>query len=489
MNTKKTKMVPTYHAAAVVLAVLAGCSVAEPYQRPEMVVPSAWLSPVLVAEPGAVPALVALVTEPDAEWWRGFGSPALDGLMRQAEVANSDLAAAIARVRQADAQARIVGASLLPSLDGGASINRQLKPSLSSGGDKSTPTTASAETVYGVNLSASYELDFWGKNDAAAESALAASRASRFDRQTIALTVQAGVATTYFNIIGQQDRLAVARANLANAEQFLAAIRDRLRFGTATDLDVAQQESVVAGLRAVLPVLERTLRQGVNTLALLVGGLPEQVGVATGTLTGITLTGVTLPLPSPGLPSELLARRPDIQFAEAQLVAANADLAAAKAALFPSIKLTAEMGFQSLALTTLLHGGGLLYSMAAGITQPIFHGEALMGAQELKEARYDELVQGYRKAVLSAFSDVENALNAAGKTAEEETAQRVVVNTARRANDISQAQFRAGLVDITTMLNTQKTLFQAEDALVQSRLGHIQGVVGLFKALGGGFGG
>ena len=190
---------------------------------------------------------------------------------------------------------------------------------------------------------------------------------------------------------------------------------------------------------------------------------------------------------APGLPSELLARRPDVRFAEAQLVAGNADLTVAKAALFPAITLTAQMGFESLALATLMHGSSLLYSMAAGLSQPIFHGDALEGGRELKEARYEELLQTYRKAVASAFSDVENALIAQRKTAEEEAAQQAAVETARRAYDISLDQFKAGLIDITTLLNTQKTLFSAQDALVSARLLHIQAVVGLFKALGGGW--
>ena len=459
--------------AAAALLLLTACSVGDDYQRPETPLPTAW-----TAATGS-----AAEAWPAADWWRRFGSPALDGFMARAQQANFDLAAAVARVCQADAQARIAGAALVPSLDGSAQVDRQVQPSLQSGGSSSLASKAAEpRTTHTISLSASYELDFWGKNAAALDSALAAAQASRFDQQTVALTVQAAVATTWFGILGSQDRLTVARANLANAESVLAAIRDRQRFGTATDLDVAQQESVVAGLRAVPPPLEQQLQQDTNALALLVGALPEQIGATAGSLAGITLPAV-----APGLPSELLARRPDVRFAEAQLIAANADITVAKAALFPAITLTAEMGFESLALSTLLHGSSLLYSMAAGLTQPIFHGEALEGGMELKQARYEELLHGYRKAVASAFSDVENALIARRKTAEEEAAQRAAVDTAKRAYDISLDQFRAGLIDITTLLNTQKTLFGAQDALVQARLAHIQAVVGLFKALGGGW--
>jgi NodT family efflux transporter outer membrane factor (OMF) lipoprotein len=402
--------------------------------------------------------------------------------MVQAQGANFDLAAAVARVRQADAQVRIVGAALVPAIDGGAQVQHQQQPAAPASGGRGGTVQSPARTSYGTTLNASWELDFWGKNAANRDSAQAAAAASRFDRETVALTVTSGVATSYFNILGAQDRLTVARADVANAESVLAAIRDRQRFGTATELDVAQQESVAAGLRAQVPPLEQQVRQNLNALALLVGALPETLAEQSATLGDLTVPAVT-----PGLPSALLARRPDVQFAEAQLIGNNADITAARAALFPSVTLTGQLGIESVALGTLLSGSSVLYSLAAGLTQPIFHGEALEGAIEQKLARYEELVQAYRKAVLSAFTDVENALVAVRKSREGEAAQRQAVATAKRANDISLAQYNAGLVDITTLLNTQKTLFQAEDALVQARLGHLQAAVSLFKALGGGW--
>ena len=459
--------------AALALSVSA-CSLVEDYLRPETPVPTAWST---APTPADTPAPAA--SWPAADWWRGFNAPTLDAYMKQAEAANFDLAAAIARVKQADAQARINGAPLLPAVDLAAGGQRAQSPVLQ-------PSTPNAKPIvkntFSTSLSASYELDFWGKNAAALESAEAAAQASRYDQQTVFLTMQSSVATAYFDSLGLQDRLAVARANVANAETVLAAIRDRVRFGTATELDHAQQESIVAGLRAAVPPLEQQLRQNANTLAVLIGRLPEQVKIENG-----SLATVTVPAVAPGLPSELLERRPDVRYAEAQLIGANADMGAARANLFPSVKLTAEYGFESLALSTLLHSNSVLYSFASNLTQPIFHGGALQGESDLKHARYDELVHTYRKAVVSAFSDVENALNATAKTLEEEKAQQAAEATAQRAYNIAMAQFRAGLIDITTLLNTQKTLFGAEDALAQARLGHIQAAVGLFKALGGGW--
>ncbi len=454
---------------------LSACSQTDEYARPKTPLPAAWNESARnesgdTRDRGVWPA---------TDWWKQFHSPMLDAYMRLAETSNFDLAAAAARVRQADAQARISGAPLLPAVDANAGVQRAQTPTQTPNNPNSRPV---AKNSFTTSLSVSYELDFWGKNAAAVEAAEANAEASRFDRQTVALTVQASVASSYFNGLGLRDRLEAADANLANAERVLDAIKDRVRFGTATELDVAQQESVVANLRAAVPPLEQQLRQNANTLAVLVGWLPEQMRSDDG-----TLSTVVVPAVAPGLPSDLLQRRPDIQYAEAQLIAANADIGAARASLFPSVKLTAEYGFESLALSTLLHSNSVLFSLGSGIAQPIFHGGALRGERDYRQARYDELVQTYRKAVVSAFSDVENAVVANHKTAEEETAQKAAVDTAQRAYDIAMAQFSAGLIDITTLLNTQKTLFAAEDALAQARLGHIQAAVGLFKALGGGW--
>jgi NodT family efflux transporter outer membrane factor (OMF) lipoprotein len=270
---------------------------------------------------------------------------------------------------------------------------------------------------------------------------------------------------------------------VANAEEVLAAIRDRMEAGTATALDVAQQESVVAGQRATIAPLEQQIRQDGNALAILVGRLPEQM-----TVKPEVLSGIRQPLIQPGLPSELLARRPDVQSAEAALVAANANIGNARAQFFPSIQLTGSGGFQSVMLATLLQHTGLIYAFGTSLTQPIFEGGRLEGQLEQAKGRYDELLQDYRKAVVSAFSDVENALVAVQKTAEEEDAQRTAEATARNAYEIAESQLRGGTVDITTVLNTQKTLFAAVDALTQARLAHLQAVVGLYKALGGGWG-
>jgi NodT family efflux transporter outer membrane factor (OMF) lipoprotein len=296
------------------------------------------------------------------------------------------------------------------------------------------------------------------------------------------LSVISNTAITYFEAVGLQDQLAVARDNLKAGEDLLAVLRGRLAAGTASELDLSQQETVVAGLRAQIPPLEQQLRQFVNALAILVGKLPEQVDVAPSTLTALSIPAV-----GPGLPSELLMRRPDVQEAEAQLVAANANVKAARAAFFPSITLTGQAGFESTALSSLFNPASALYSLAAGITQPIFEGGLLEGTLEQQKARYDELVGDYRKAVISAFSDVENTLIAMRQTAEQERLEEEAVATAQRSYEIALEQLRAGVIDLQTVLNTQTALFQAQTTLAQVRLTRIQAIVQLFQALGGGW--
>ena len=459
---------------------VAGCSLAEDYQRPEIARPADWRNNVAGAP--------STPEWPSADWWRRFGSPRLDRMMTEAETANFDIAAAIARVRQADAQLKIAGAALLPSLGASAGGTRSVAPWGPSANPSWTSaglvhsSTASYSDSFNLGLQASYEIDFWGKNRSLQAAAAASALQSRYDSRTAQLTVQSGLATTYFDLVGQSERLTVARESVANSEGVLAAIHDRVEAGTATALDLAQQESVVAAERATIAPIEQQIRQDANALAILTAKAPEEFA-----LEPETLDAIALPVIRPGLPSDLVRRRPDVNSAEQQLIAANANIGAARAALFPDPTLTASGGFQSIALATLLQPSALAAAWGGSLTQVIFDNGRLEGAVELDRARAEELTADYRKSVISAFADVENALIAIQKTAELEDAQRANVATSRNAYEIAQAQLQGGTVDITTVLNTQKALFSAQDLLVQARLLHLQAVVGLYKALGGGW--
>jgi outer membrane protein, multidrug efflux system len=458
---------------------LAGCSVGPAYKRPDIAPPAQWHETA-----GAGPAGGAGDTStsvwPKADWWHGFGSAKLDELIAEAERSNDDLAGAIARVQEADAQARIAGAALLPSLDLGATATRQRAQV--TGGTLVTGEGPKVFNDFNPELSASYELDFWGKNRASRDSARAAAMASRYDQQTVALTVISSVATTYFQALELRDRIQVAQQNLQNGEKILRGFQAEQLAGTATGLDVAQQETTVAVLNAALPPLLQQFRQTVYALAVLIGKTPESVDVNMGTLTELSSPPVV-----EGLPSQLLSRRPDVAEAEQQLIAANADITVARAALFPDIQLTAAGGYESSALTSLVSPINRVYSIGAGLTQPIFHGGALRAQVAFSKARYTELLTTYHKTVLTAFGNVEGALVATQQTAEEQKRQQEAVTTARRAFDYAQLQMSAGTVNILTVLNTENALFSAQDQLVQVNYLHLQALVDLFTALGGGW--
>ncbi|KMJ98932.1 MULTISPECIES: efflux transporter outer membrane subunit [Bradyrhizobium] len=430
-----------------------------------------------------VPAQYKYAGKPDAppslDWWRGFRSAELTQLMEEAQTVNLDIAAAVSRIVQADAQARQAGAALLPSLSGGGSETY----SRTSGSSASGLSIGGREVVnYSASLSASYQLDFWGQNRDALQTAEETANANRFDRDVVALTTLAGVANAYFQVLASQDRLRTAQSNIASAQRILDAIRERRKAGTGTDLDVAQQESVVANQKALVPPLRQTLDQNVNALAVLVSRPPESVRVLGGSLNKIAIPRVT-----PGLPSELLTQRPDIRRQEAQLASATANIGNARAQFFPTIQLTGNGGYQSSALVSLFQPHAAFFQLVGSATQPIFDGGKILGNFEFAKARQDELLQTYRKTIIQSFADVDNALYSIKQTTIKLQLQRDVVTSSKRAFDLAEQQLRAGTADIVTVLNVQQTLFQAEDALWQAQLARLLAIVSLYQALGGGW--
>jgi NodT family efflux transporter outer membrane factor (OMF) lipoprotein len=417
---------------------------------------------------------------PSLDWWRGFKSPELTALIEEAQRVNLDIAAATSRILEADAQARTIGAALLPSatLDGSATRSRSPSGFLNNG----AVNNRGEISTYVASLNASYEIDFWGKNRDALLAANETANSNRFARDTVALSTLAAVANAYFTVLSSQDRLRTANENIASAQRIFDAIKARVTAGTNSDLDLAQQASVLAQQRAAVPPLRQALNQNVNVLATLVARPPESVRISGGSLTRITAPRVT-----PGLPSELLTQRPDIRQQEAVLASATANVGNARAQFYPSIQLTAQGGYQSAALASLFTPQSAFFSLAAGLTQPIFDGGRIQANFDLSKAQQDEMLQTYRKTVISAFADVDNALDAIRQTSDRLRLQRVVVTSSRRAFELSEKQLQAGTIDIVTLLNTELTLFQAQDALWQDQLAWLQAYVSLFQALGGGW--
>jgi multidrug efflux system outer membrane protein len=420
----------------------------------------------------------SIAGRPALDWWRGFRSPELTRLIEEAQTANFDIAAAIGRIMQADAQSKIVGAALLPAVDFNSNVTRSRASQAGGGGIGGGG--GSERVSYNLALNASYEIDFWGKNRALSRAAQENAIAARFDRDTVAVSTVVTVATAYFLVVTSQERLRSARQNLASADRVLTLVRQRFEAGTASALEVAQQETLVATQRAVIPQLDQTLRQNMAILAVLVGRAPANLKVRGG-----SLYRLGIPRVSPGLPSELLLQRPDIRSAEAQLAGSSANVEAARAAFFPTISLTGQYGIVSAALKSLFTPQAIFYNVAANLAQPVFDGFRLEGQLELAQGRQVELLELYRRAVVSGFGDVEQALIAIADTTERERLQRQVVESSRRAFEIGETRLREGTVDLVTVLIIQQSLFQAEDNLAIARQARLQAVLSLFQALGG----
>jgi NodT family efflux transporter outer membrane factor (OMF) lipoprotein len=413
---------------------------------------------------------------PARDWWTNYNDRQLAALMDQAQANNLDIAQAAARLRQADARARQAGAALLPQVGASGAVNSFYGQANG---------TSLHETDYNAGLNVSYELDFWGKNRDLLDSARAQVRASEADRATVALTVTSGVATTYFQLLSLRERLAVARANLQSAQEILGVVQRRVTAGFSPNSDLLQQRAALAAQLAAIPPLEQQELEARNALAILLGRVPEGFSV-----TGDSLGALTAPSVAPGLPSALLARRPDIMTAEANLAAAHADLSAARKAYFPTISLTANGGIAYPALAAAidtLPGVGLAAGAGVSLMQVIFDGGKIQGKIEETRAREEELLAAYRAAVIASFSDVENGLGSFAHLGAQEAALREQVTQAEKVLNAAQRKYLAGAADFLVVTDAQRALFSARDQFSDIRRARLAASVALFKAMGGGF--
>ena len=329
-------------------------------------------------------------------------------------------------------------------------------------------------------FSAAYQLDVWGRFRALYQGSQDNATASRWNRQEVQLTQLASTATTYFNVLAARDRVTFARQDVMDSSRILRLIEDREKAGTATALDVAQQAALVANLKASIPPLQVTADQNVIALGILLGRTPQRVQVS-----GRSVLTSPVPRIAPGIPSEVLTQRPDVEMAESSLAAAHADLVAARAAFFPQLTLTAQGGFESMALSTLFSPASTFYSVGYSLAQPIFDGGLLRGQFDQQKGLQDQLLANYKLAVVTAFSDVDRALTALKLYAEEERLTRESLAASRKALQLSEDRLKQGVLDVVTLLQTEQTLFTTQDTLVQVRLLRLTEAVALFQALGG----
>lgn len=450
--------------ACAVLTLLAGCAHKAPVEEamPVIEMPAGW----------TLGGKAGNQEWPDNDWWKRFGSAELSELVDQGQKSNLEIAAALSRVRQAETRSKIAGAPLLPSLEYATGAYRDLP----------IANTGSANTSASSMLYVSYEIDFWGKNKASLDVAQASLKANRYDRQTVALTVTSAIVSTYLQVLSLHDRLDSARENVANAERVLALVEAQHAAGAASSLDLARQRSALSGQKAALPDLMQQEREAQSSLAILLGQAPQTFKIKRHGLSTIGLPDVT-----PGLPSELLSRRPDIRRSEAQLAAANANIAVARAALFPSIRLTGATGAQSNALLTLFDGPNLLANVGASLAGPIFDAGRLKNQRDLAIEQKHELVQVYRATVISALSEVDNVLGQIRSLDEQRRLKTSEMEQARFAFNLSEIRYRVGAEDLMTVLDTQRGLSDARNELGLLKLRRLQATVALYKALGGGW--
>jgi NodT family efflux transporter outer membrane factor (OMF) lipoprotein len=427
--------------ASCLAIALGACSMVPEYQRPTLPLPPGWTGP------SSGDVMVA------PTWWLTFRSTRLASLMKRSLSGNFDLKAAYARVEEARGKAEVAGAPLYPSLD------------LAATGSSDTPASS-------VFAQASYEIDFWGKNRAGASSARALAGASAFDAQTVTITLEAAVADTYFEILALQARLDLAQQIAAAARQVLTLVEAQAASGIVSDLEVQQQRNVLATFEATLPALEEQRERAVHLISVLLGDTPESVQV-----TGEDLMTMRIPQVQAGLPAAVLERRPDLRAAEARLIAANYDIGKSRAAFLPSVTLTGQGGIASIP-----------WNLVAGLVQPLFAGGALTGQLHYDRAHATELIAGYRQTVITALQDVEDALVSVQRLAELDKAEAVALESARRASMLARARFEAGTADFLTVLTTEQSWYQAEDTVLQLKLRRLQAAVGVFRAVGGGFG-
>jgi len=442
-----------------VLLLLAGCSLVPDYQRPAAAAPEAWKNQTPKPTSGAT-------ISPD--WWKLFGSAELDRLMNEALVNNRDLTAAMQRIDQFRALAKIAGAPLLPAV---GAIGRHLYTD-------STRSGPGQNTLEGQwNLS--YEVDLWGRLRAGRDSARAQLDSSRFSYDALRLTVMGDVAQSYFTLLGLRDRRRIALDNLKNISDVLDIIESRFEAGASTALDVAQQQTERANAAAAVARLDQDIAQSENALAVLLGRPPQQFEPR-----GQSLQGIQIPGADPARPAALFEQRPDIGSAEAELIAAHADIGVARAAFYPKLELNADNIFTAAMMS---QPAGIGVALASSLTQPIFQGGRLEGELERTKARRGELVEIYRQTLLTAYREVEDALALGSQAARRREDLLLSVDSARRAYELGLDRYLAGATDYQTLLNVQRSLLNAQDSEVLAHTDVLTASVLLFKALGGGW--
>ncbi|WP_454691516.1 efflux transporter outer membrane subunit [Achromobacter aloeverae] len=432
---------------AASLFALCGCAPIPDYQHADAPLPRQWAG-----------APVAASSLP-ARWWDGFQSAQLDALVRQGLAQGADVRIAVARLEQARGLARIAGANRYPFLDlalGGAFGNQS----------SSAKDTALAQLTFAP--------DPWGQNRAKAQSAEMLARATRYDVATARNVLAASIATGYFQLLALDERIALATRIADDARNLLSLVETQASLGAASRLDVSQQRNALQTFQAAIPVLQRQRSDIQFQLAVLVGTAPERFSVKPEALLGLAIPEIEAISPA-----DAIARRPEVQAAEARLRAANFDVRAARAAFLPSMSITADAG-------ALLDPLKTVWSVTGALAQPLLNRGALEGQLRVDRAHAEELLAAYRQAILQALQQAESQMSAVARMHEAESMNEAAVDSATESLRLSRIQFQQGASDLLAVIINERTLYQAQDTLLQARMQRLQAIAALCTALGAG---
>lgn len=461
--------IPTRLAAIALAVLLSGCMLGPDYRRPDLALPTAY--PEAAAEPS--PALAR-------GWWKAFNDPTLDQLVDQALANNTDVAVAVARIEEAEGLLKEVAGAQWPEVD------------LNAAGARSRSSTSTATSQPGIPvfrndylavLTTTFELDFWGKLRRASEAARAEVLATRQGRDTVELSLVGSVIVAYLDLRALDAQIAVTRETLASREESLRITRRRQEGGVASGLDVWQAEGAAHAVRA--QIAEFTRQRAVDE---------HLLGRLTGQLTLAIPPGDIRQMPElatvpAGLPSSLLEDRPDVRQAEANLMAANAQIGVAKANLFPSVSLTGRLGTQSKDLSDLFSGPASIWSLGLSLDLPIFDAGQRSARVDQVTARQRQALASYTGTVQTAFTEVRDALVSVEQQALRESAQADQMEAANRALALAQRRYESGYSPFLEVLDAQRTAHVATLAFVNARQARLTAAVGLYSALGGGWNG
>jgi NodT family efflux transporter outer membrane factor (OMF) lipoprotein len=465
---------PFKFSAAVLLGLLPGCTVGPSYHPPDLKPAPHWSSPLTGGETN--------MTATNAAWWKTFQDEELNSLINRAALSNLDLHMAQARVREARAASAIVSANYWPNADASAAFSQER---ISKNGFPTFPPSIPLEAnVYQAGFDAAWELDVFGGTRRAVEAANADIAAAEFGRRDVLVSLLGEVARYYIEGRGFQQRLVIARQNIQTEGEILSLTKDRFKSGLTSELDVQQAAALLATTQAQIPTFETGFAQAAHRLSVLLGQSP---GALLTELSGESSIPGAPPAVPVGLPSELLRRRPDVQQAERQLAGATARIGVAVADLYPRFSLTGDVGLQSVSASDWFSAGSRFWSVGPTVQWKIFDAGRIRANIRVQNARQEQVLAHYEQTVLASFEDVENALTAYAKEQTRHKSLTDAVEANRQAVEIATQLYQSGLADFLRVLDSQRSLYESQDALVQSERAVVLNLIALYKALGGGW--